>query len=276
MTEMPVSLAETPISNGAASGLVWAFRIHADGTPEPLSIDAPIESHHDGWLWLHFNLADARACALLSNLEGLPPEAARLPEGNRQLYVDDSCVYGVFTDLINDVDGVTREFGYLHFAMTERILISARRHAMSAAERARQALAGGRKLTRVASLLELIIDHVADSIGAYADRLDEGMDEIEEELWLRNASDQRQKLSGVRKATVHLHQQLQGLLALFQRVGGGPDSEARQDLRLKTSALLQRLEGLAHDIVAMRERAHLLQEEVTLKITEDTDRSLTS
>jgi CorA-like Mg2+ transporter protein len=150
MTEMPVSLAETPISNGAASGLVWAFRIHADGTPEPLSIDAPIESHHDGWLWLHFNLADARACALLSNLEGLPPEAARLPEGNRQLYVDDSCVYGVFTDLINDVDGVTREFGYLHFAMTERILISARRHAMSAAERARQALAGGRKLTRVA------------------------------------------------------------------------------------------------------------------------------
>jgi zinc transporter len=38
--------------------------------------------------------------------------------------------------------------------------------------------------------------------------------------------------------------------------------------------LVQRLEGLDHDIVAMRERAHLLQEEVTLEIAEDTNRSL--
>jgi zinc transporter len=277
MTEMPVTLTGTPILDGAAAGLVWAFRIHADGTPEPLSIDAPIESRHDGWLWLHFNLADVRACALLSGLEGLPPEAAQVliaPDGNQQLFADESYVYGVFADLINDVDGATHKFGYLHFAMTERLLVSARRHAMSAAETARQALADGRKLTRVASLLELIVDHVADSIDAYADRLDEDMDEIEEELWLRNASDQRQKLSGVRKATVHLHRQLQGLLSLFQRSGGDLDSEARQDLRLQTNVLVQRLKGLAHDVIAMRERAHLLQEEVTLKIAEDTNRSL--
>ena len=47
-------------------GLVWAFRIHSDGTPEMLPIDQPIPFSHDGLLWLHFNLADARALQWLT------------------------------------------------------------------------------------------------------------------------------------------------------------------------------------------------------------------
>jgi zinc transporter len=57
--------AATPDSDPAIAGLipgiVWAFRLHSDGSAEPLSIDKPIEFTHDGRLWLHFNLADARA-----------------------------------------------------------------------------------------------------------------------------------------------------------------------------------------------------------------------
>src|SRR5579863_5291433 len=101
----------------APPGLVWAFRVHADGTPEALPVDAPIPTDHDGWLWLHFNLADARACALLPRFEDLPPEASAIlvaPDGTQQLHVEDNCVYGVFADLIADIDGATREFGYLH------------------------------------------------------------------------------------------------------------------------------------------------------------------
>ena len=45
----------------AIPGLVWAFRLHGDGSAEPLPIDQPIEFSHDGRLWLHFNLTDARA-----------------------------------------------------------------------------------------------------------------------------------------------------------------------------------------------------------------------
>ena len=44
----------------AIPGLVWAFRLHSDGSAEPLPIDTPIEFGHDGRLWLHFNLTDAR------------------------------------------------------------------------------------------------------------------------------------------------------------------------------------------------------------------------
>ncbi|REF89400.1 zinc transporter [Methylovirgula ligni] len=273
-----LSAAGQTLPGQTLPGLVWAFRIHADGTPEALPIDQPIDTvSEDGWLWLHFNLADARACALLPKFEDLPAEAAvalTAPDGTQQLHVDDNCVYGVFADLIADIDGATQHFGYLHFAMTDRVLISARRRAMSAAESARQALDRGRKLHRVASLFELIVDHVADSIDKYSDELDEDMDEIEDELWQRASRDQRERLAKARKAAVHLHRQMQGLLALFERVGPKLDSAPPPDLRVKTNILMQRLENLDRDIIAMRERAHMLQEEVALKIAEDTNRSL--
>jgi zinc transporter len=66
--EMSVAAAladdDTVRSPNAAApipGLVWAFRIHSDGSSESLAIDQPIGLAHDGLLWLHFNLADARA-----------------------------------------------------------------------------------------------------------------------------------------------------------------------------------------------------------------------
>ena len=221
-------------------GLVWAFRIHADGVPEPLAVDAPIDMHHDGWLWLNFNLADTRACDLLTQFSDLPPAATRVllaPDGHQQLHVEPTCIYGIFADLIYGLDGATREIGFLHFALTERALISARRHAMTAAEGARQALLGGSKLTSVAALLEMIVEQVIASINSCADQLAEEMDAIEVELLSQKVSDQRTRLTRIRKAAVYLHRQLTGLNSLFQRCGRELDSDARPHLRVPTGVL---------------------------------------
>jgi hypothetical protein len=44
----------------ADPGLLWGFAIHPDGSAEALDADRPIHAPPDGWLWLHFNLADIR------------------------------------------------------------------------------------------------------------------------------------------------------------------------------------------------------------------------
>ena len=48
-------------TSGPIPDLVWAFRIHSGGSPDALAVDEPISFIHNGLLWLHFNLADARA-----------------------------------------------------------------------------------------------------------------------------------------------------------------------------------------------------------------------
>src|SRR5262245_53504786 len=85
-------------------GLVWAFRIHSDGSSESLAVDRPLPSSHDGLLWLHFNLADARALQWLTatNLQ-LPRQARALllsKDTYQQLHTIDDCVYGVISDLL--------------------------------------------------------------------------------------------------------------------------------------------------------------------------------
>ena len=39
----------------------------------------------------------------------------------QQLHVIDDCVYGVFSDLVRDIDAATEETGFLRFAMTEQL-----------------------------------------------------------------------------------------------------------------------------------------------------------
>ena len=114
----------------ALPGLISAFRSKADGVVEELAVDQPIAEDFDGWLWLHFNLADARACHFLRSASYFPLAARRLlvaANEHQQLHASDGCLYGVFPDLVCGLEGITEEIGFLHFAMTEKLLIDRRR-----------------------------------------------------------------------------------------------------------------------------------------------------
>lgn len=258
-------------------GLVWAFRIHLDGTADELEIEQPLDDRHDGWSWLHFNLADARACAFLKTLREIPPPAMAVllrPDHHQQLYAEKACVYGVIADLSRSLDGVTEQVGYLHFVMTEHYLISGRRHALAAAEATRQALRKGYRLTSVASLLELIVVQIAETIDRLADEIAMQMDRIEERILDSETRDERQNLGIFRRTTVRLHRQLAGLQALFARLEHRGPSDLNPALRLETVRLSQRLDGLDQEIEALRARARILQEEVSHQVAEETNRNL--
>ena len=161
-------------------GLVWAFRIRADGTAAELDVDQPLGDYPDGWLWLHFNLVEAPACAFLKSLPDLPPaaiDAMVQRHHHLQLHVSAACVYGVIADLCCTISGVEDQFGFLHFVMTDRYLITGRRRTLNAVEATRQALHSGQRVASAASLLELIIEHVAQAI-----------DNLTPSRWIRSKS----------------------------------------------------------------------------------------
>ncbi|MBN8945131.1 MAG: transporter [Rhizobiales bacterium] len=261
----------------AVPGLVWAFRIHPDGTAEELAVDAPLEDRHDGWLWLHFNLADQRAGLWLDSASGLPEPALALMRGadrHQQLHAADGCIYGVVADLVRDLSRVTHQIGHLRFAMTERRMITARHEALHATELARQKLRRGHRLKNVAALLDVVIDHVADAIDTLVDDIGSQLDAIEDRVLTRRTSDERAELGRLRRLTVRLHRQLLGLRSLFHRLERDGVAALPQALQLQHAHLVQRLDGLDHEVVAMRERARLLQDEVSAKLVAETNRNL--
>lgn len=261
----------------AIPGLVWAFRLHGNGSAEPLPIDTPLEFSHDGRLWLHFNLTDARTRAWLGTIQ-LPPLARDLllsKDNFQQLHTTDNCVYGVFSDLVRDVDAATDQTGFLRFAMTERLLISGRHQALCAVDATRRVLEGGHRVESVAALLEKIIDEVADTMDRMADKLGTEIDEIEERILAGEVrSEMRGNLGRTRRTCVRLHRQLSGLRVLFHRLEQKNVDHLSPALRLQAGKLAQRLDGLDHDIVELRERSRLLEEEIRFKMEEESNRHL--
>jgi len=266
-----------PKGLGVVPGLVWAFRIHADGSAEPLAVDQPIEHRHDGWLWLHLNLADQRAVAALRAMELPAPALALLlsHDTHQQIHAADESTYGVLADLVQRIDEGGDDTGHLRFIMTERLLLSGRHHALKSCALARETLEHGkRRLTHVAALLELIVEHVGDAVDQIADELTAEIDEIEDRLALRTRDVERQKLTAVRRTAVRLHRQLSGLRVLFHRLERQDADDLKPPLRIAAGRIAQRLDGLDHEIVALRERTRLLQEEITALTAEETNRHL--
>lgn len=278
--EADIPVAEAPVgarlpaspSVGAVPGLVWAFRVGPGGVPEALPIDQAIPFSHDGLLWLHFNLADARARQWLALADLDLPLAARTlllsSDNYQQLHTVDDCVYGVISDLLRDVGAATEDTGYLHFVMSERLLVSGRHHALCAVDATRRALEAGRRIESVAALLESIVEHVADTMEGIADRVARSLDDIEEKILSDTQADLRQSLGRLRRTCGRLHRQLSGLRIVFHRFEHKHLDDLKPALRLRAGKLAQRLDGLDHTIVEMRERSRLLQEELHLKIEE--------
>jgi zinc transporter len=262
----------------AIPGLVWAFRIHADGRPETLPVDAPIDINRDGLLWLHLNLADARATQWIAQAALPVPDQARAilmsKDSYQQLHTADDSIFGVISDLLRDIDDTADDTGYLRFAMSEHVLVSGRHHALCAVDATRRLLEQGQRVNSVAALLETIVENVAGTMDGVANDLANSLDEIEEQVVSGNSRDMLQKLGKLRRICVRLHRQLSGLRIVFHRLEQRGVAEMKPALQLRAGKLAQRLDDLDHSVVEMRERSRLLQEELHLQIEERGNESL--
>ncbi len=262
---------------GVVPGLICGFLVDDEGKASPLAVDRPVEISHQGWLWLHLDLTKVPAKQWLS-AAGLPePAVATMLSHDRhqQLHAAGDCVYGILADLVREIHGAGDEVGYLHFLMTDRLLLTGRHHALCAVESARAALqAGNARPIHCASLLELLVEHVADGVDDVADEQAGTLDEIEDQLAVRSIGAARKNLAGVRRTSVRLHRLLSGLRAVLVRLErhGAKPSDPR--LQLRVGRLVQRLEELDHTILELRERGYRLQDEVSATINEETNRHL--
>lgn len=193
---------------------------------------------------------------------------------HQQLDTGEGVVFGVIADLSRKLAGVSKQIGFMHFVMTGDFLITGRRHALNAVETARRALSSGRRVNSVAELFELIVDYVADAIDQLADRLAVDMDRIEERILDGARATERAELGTLRRTTVRTHRQLAGLRTLFLRADQSGLNNLPKPLRIEAGRLSLRLEGIDYAIEALRERARVLQEEVSNQLAEETNRHL--
>ena len=274
MTNLQVAAAN---QSAVVPGLVWAFRFGRDGVAEMLPIDRPIDLDGDGWYWLHFNLADQRSRLWLAQAPGLSIAARDLllkTDEHPQLQLCETCLAGVLVDTVHEFGRVTEQTSQLRFAVTERTVLSGRRHPLHSVEQTRQALGNGLPAPVPTALLEILIEHMATEYERRAAELSAAMDRVEDHVLAEAVRDERSQLSRLRRRAVFAHRRLAALCVQFHRLEQQIDGDRNPGLRLAAGRMVQRLAALDRDVIALQERGRLLQEEIAAKLAEETNRHL--
>ena len=267
-------------SNGLLCGYLFT-----DGAPgTPVDLDRALEWLEDrtdapasGFVWLHFNLSDAGTEDRIASQLGVAPEFFdALREGSRSTRISDAG-----ETLVAVVNDVAFEFSFdpgqietLWLNVGERVVVSARVHALRSIDRLRQAVRDGARFGSSVSLLNHLMHDQAEVLSRIVRDATLQVDQVEDKLLLGRLQDRRTDLGKMRRVLVRL----QRLLApepgaLFRLLRLPPPWIALDDLEeLRQSTEESNL--ILRDMAALQERIRLLQEEMAAQIGEQTNRSL--
>ncbi|MCU0954733.1 MAG: hypothetical protein MUC37_09030 [Hyphomicrobium sp.] len=265
-------------ARGALPGLVWALSSTEAGVPIELPPGTPIPEVAGGWVWLHFNLADHSGISFLGGLRELPRESITLLKAHDeipQIHFSDMGHFGVICDLKRELGAAGEDLGSLHFIMTGKVLITARRSSLNAAGLTRQRILAGLRVPTVEDLFSIIIEQVVDGLDVYTEKISREVDSLEDRIISGSIGDTRGRLARHRRSTVRLRRHISELRLLFQRIErSGRRADVPERIMHLATELLQESELLDRDAASLSDRTRQLQDEVIALLAEETNKHL--
>lgn len=267
------------------NGLVCGFVFAADAPTRPISLDeavawlgaAPPPASSGGFLWLHFNLADASAEGWMRAHLPLAPEYFEaLRDGSRSTRIEDASdqLVAVINDVAYEFAFDPSEIASLWLAVTPRLAVSARTHPLRSIDRLRQAVRDGARFASPVALLNDLLREQGDVLVRIVREATLQVDAVEDQLATGKPQPMRMAMGRLRRVLVRL----QRLLApepgaLFRLLRQPPPWIAPLDLdELRQST--EEFSLVLRDLAALQERIKLLQEEITALVAEQTARSV--
>ncbi|ASG19638.1 transporter [Nitrospirillum viridazoti] len=259
-------------------GLICGFLIR-NGTvapvPWPGINDAMAEP--GGLVWLHFNLVDVRARQWIEAMPTLPRGARQALLGQDSHFrlepVGDGLT-GVLADLHHRFDDPAGGLGQLRLYMDSHLVITARRQPLMAVDQLRRAISQGLAPTSAVDLIAHLMFHLTDTVAAEVSELANDVDDVEDALLADRLEDEGEKLGRIRRTSArlrrHIGPQRTALNVALGRLPGWCGGEDQARLRQG----IDRLDGVGQDLDLVQERARLLQDELSNRFSEATNRNL--
>lgn len=274
-----MSLNATRSDAQSSLGIIWAYRFDPEGVPTLVERSTVPEVTPDtGFVWIHLDLVHSRAKDWITQQPWLPAAAEDMfvsPESHQRLDHSSGLVWGVSHDLVRDVAADSDMVGPLYWIVGERLLLTGRREALQSIRLAADALSRGETVESPVLLFELIIEYIIDDVARAVVRLMDETDDVEDQVLADSFDDAPARVGAVRRMAVRLHRQLGGLHLLFRRFSETNSGRKSPDeVKAAAARLLQRIDGLHHDVQSVQDRARLLQDEMSARTASQTNRQL--
>ncbi len=266
-------------SDDGLPGLIWAYRFDGEGAAERLAgsaVDGAL-AVVDGWVWLHFNLADSRGRAWIEERAPLSDSARELlleADDHLCLIAEDDTLMGVFADFRREFDHDTRDLARLKFALHRRVLVTGRRQALQSVDEVRRALRTGLAFESGEALLEQIFDTFAVQVATVARELAHELEAIEDRVVDDAVEPENIRVGPIRRTALRLNRQVGALRLHFAALVDNPERDLPDDVFAMAERVALRLASIGRDVEAIQERARIIQEEATAKSATHMNRQL--
>ena len=265
-----------------ASGLICGFHFGADGLGTPVSTDAALQwlaegPRESGFVWLHFNLAQAATEKWLrANVQLSDVFHESLKDGSRSTRVelDDDMLIAVVNDVHYDFSFEPSEISTLWLSVGPRLVVSARLKPLRSIDRLRDAVKRGTALHSSVEMLVHLMHDQGDVLVHIVRGTTAHVDDIEDNLLAGRLETKRANLGALRRLLVRLQRLLApepaALFRLLKKPPQWISEEGLEDLRQSTEEFNVALS----DMASLQERIKLLQEEIAGRVAEANNRSL--
>lgn len=254
---------------------VFGFSFHGDRAEEMRWEDAA--TAEGDWVWLHLNMNNAATRDWINARHDIPFAAARA------LLADETRprVTGVENGIVVNLRGVNLNEGAepedmvsIRIWIESRRVITTRRRRLKAAQDIRAEILAGRSISGPGALIVRLASQMTDRTEPFVAEIEEAVDALEVRILEGERPALRGDLGEVRQTAVHFRRfiapQREALVRLAADDSKLFDSRSRIELR----EIADRVTRFVEDIDAVRERAMVLQDQLTDQRAEEMNRNM--
>jgi len=252
-------------------GLIAAWALGRGQPPRALTAAEVPGALEAGATWVHFDLIDARARTFLA---ALPlPEAARRtliePEEAVRLDATPLVVHGCVPDTHYDAEeDATAPIGLLHLALTERLLVTARRHPLRGVHRALTMP----EAETTAAALAAVLRELLGEFSRHLAQADVRLASLEDRMLAGRADPQAsEKVATVQRDVLRQQRHLDPLAEALADIGDFAPSWMADDPLARER---RRAGHLVRALRALGSRARIAQDQLAARATNETNRRL--
>lgn len=231
----------------------------------------------DGFLWLHFARSNAGSKRWLSSHLDLPEDVLETvfgEESSSRLEQSGGVVLAILKDVVYDFSHGLSEIATLYAILTPRYLITVRGKQLRTVERLRQSVRSGERYRSSTELLAQLLRHQVELLESIQRQTTDKVDLLEDRLLENRVLPARSELASLRRLVVRVQRLLTPEPAAFHRLVGHPPSWLTREDTSDLRQAIEEFSAVLADLHQLNERIKLIQEELGVRETDQTNRSL--
>jgi zinc transporter len=260
-------------------GLICAFEFPEDGRTRDLKASeiGAAMSKPSSIVWLHVNVTHAGTLRWLTRSAWIPQalrEAIEKHDERCRIEPSGDGLVVVVSDLTFEHDSDPSEVATLWAYATGRLLLTARKHPLKTADRVREEVRAGLRADTATDLLAKLFGFRMEALHELVEEINEQVDDIEDQVLRGRVTEQREQLGRLRRDCARLRRSFSPERTAVQKILTQPRPAFDDRVVGWLRSVAEDLAFLTDEVIALQERAKLLQEELSARVAEDTGRKL--